>query len=293
MASRQLAKAIMSMGRYMQRYGFAGPLSYFRQQLLIRLTPGGSLVAVSGATDNEPVWLRARFSDYGAFYQIFVSGEYDVSDTWLFPELLARYERIISEGKTPVVIDAGANIGLASRYFARLFPLSHVVALEPDPENCAVAAKNLGCVPNVTVLAKGLWSHRTRIMVVNPDDASWAFQFKEAPPESLSAVESVSIDDAVATVANGRLFLVKMDIEGAESVVLGADGAWWTEAPVIIIEPHDWMAGKKGSLEGLFRREAYRGAAIIIKGENLVCVPAAPSRATEPPLPLCDPISSG
>ena len=47
------------------------------------------------------------------------------------------------------VLDAGANIGLASRVAAALWPAALIVALEPDPANFALLQQNTAAYPNI------------------------------------------------------------------------------------------------------------------------------------------------
>ncbi len=66
---------------------------------------------------------------------------------------------VIRPGMTAV--DVGANIGIYSRYPARLCgPNGRVVAFEPSPDNLARLKANLGRLPNVTIHASavGDWS---------------------------------------------------------------------------------------------------------------------------------------
>src|SRR5258706_3177797 len=46
------------------------------------------------------------------------------------------------------ILDLGANIGLASLYFASLFPASKILAVEPDAANCNLLERN--CAPLVS-----------------------------------------------------------------------------------------------------------------------------------------------
>lgn len=46
-----------------------------------------------------------------------------------------------SESKSPYIIDGGANIGLATIYFKKLFPKSEILAFEPDTQIHAVLKK--------------------------------------------------------------------------------------------------------------------------------------------------------
>lgn len=53
------------------------------------------------------------------------------------------------------IIDLGANIGLTSLWYADRYPVAHVVAVEPVPENAALLRSNLSVnsVPSTVVEA--------------------------------------------------------------------------------------------------------------------------------------------
>jgi len=75
---------------------------------------------VSVRLARNPVWLRPWTSDYAAYQQVFREQEYAGVEGISHPR---------------IVIDCGANIGLASIYFLNRFPECTVLAVEPDPEN--------------------------------------------------------------------------------------------------------------------------------------------------------------
>lgn len=48
-----------------------------------------------------------------------------------------------------LVLDAGANVGLASRLFAALWPRARIISLEPDRANFAMLELNAAMAPSV------------------------------------------------------------------------------------------------------------------------------------------------
>jgi len=54
-----------------------------------------------------------------------------------------RYAEIMSSGRKPVIVDAGANIGAASLWFRKTYPRAAIVAVEPDPKNLRVLRLNV------------------------------------------------------------------------------------------------------------------------------------------------------
>ena len=82
-------------------------------------------VAVPGSDYN--LTLRTDTSDGDVFWQVFVRNEYDS------PNLPAHAETIL---------DLGANVGLASIFFARRYPACRIMCVEPEPGNYAAMQAN-------------------------------------------------------------------------------------------------------------------------------------------------------
>ncbi|EHR01403.1 FkbM family methyltransferase [Bradyrhizobium sp. WSM471] len=93
---------------------------------------------------GQAIHVRVGDSDIDTVRDVFGSHQYDISHSIPIVEdrVNRRYEEIIASGRTPVVVDAGANIGAASLWFKKQFPASIVVAVEPDPENFRILTKN-------------------------------------------------------------------------------------------------------------------------------------------------------
>jgi FkbM family methyltransferase len=155
---------------------------------------------------RRPVRLRPGSSDFAVFSQVFLQGQY--------AGLPVRAPRVI--------IDAGANIGLASLFFLRRYPRARVIALEPEPENFAVAAANLRPYRHRCTLVRGaLWSHTTRL-ALRPGTAHWAAQVMPAAAGGDGLVPAYSLADLMAGHGLPFVDLLKVDIEGAEEEVFRA-----------------------------------------------------------------------
>ncbi len=53
------------------------------------------------------------------------------------------YTEIEDEDRAPVIIDAGAHIGVSTLYFAKLFPTAQIIAIEPNPLATEILEKNI------------------------------------------------------------------------------------------------------------------------------------------------------
>jgi FkbM family methyltransferase len=208
--------------------------------------------------------VRSRQSDFGTLRQIFRDNEYEL------PERIAtcvrkELERILNGGGVPVVVDAGANIGAASIWFKTQFPEAAIVAIEPDPDNAAVARQNIAPLAGVTLLEAAVGGERG-FVAVGTADYGWAVQTERAS----SGCPVVTIDEAILTVPNGKPFVVKIDIEGFESDLFAGDLGWLDEVFLVYIEPHDWMLPSKGTSRNFQRAFGNRDFELHLRGENLV-----------------------
>ena len=62
----------------------------------------------------------------------------------LYREIFKQHQYYVElETETPLIIDAGAHIGLATLYFKQQYPAGRVVAIEPLPQNLQLLHHNL------------------------------------------------------------------------------------------------------------------------------------------------------
>ncbi|QJW98052.1 hypothetical protein FTUN_5632 [Frigoriglobus tundricola] len=121
-----------------------------------QLRPTGLLRLAIKSPIKETIWLREVGSDLSTFDEILIKQVYRSAVGALRD---CRY-----------VVDLGANIGLASLYFAHAFPNSRVLAVEPDPRNYALLARNthrLGRANRVVTKQAAIWSRDAPVNLVN------------------------------------------------------------------------------------------------------------------------------
>lgn len=181
-------------------------------------------------------------------FQEMVEGRYD-------PYIWSALPRHLDEG---LILDVGAHIGYHSLCFAALYPTCKVVAFEPNPANQERFGKNLELSP--------VLGERVRLMGVALGDQAGMVEFRAsdqvddqtssggylgtvAPPLDAaiyersgfqrSQVEVKVLDDLASKEGWPCVRLIKIDVEGAEHLVIsGARGLLERWRPILLIEIH-------------------------------------------------------
>ena len=164
--------------------------------------------------------------------------------------------------RTRTVLDAGANVGYSTRLFASRLPHAQVAALEPAPSNHAILWENTVDFHNVHALRAALWPRLAQLRLANGTRGkrramAQEFQYMTrepsiaaTPEENSAPVYGVSVDALLEHLCVRSFDLIKLDIEGAERMVLGLQARerlpWLSRARWVILEVHeDMVAGSE------------------------------------------------
>lgn len=222
-----------------------------------------------------PVLVRPSDSDMGSLQEVFQRRDYDLDALFVGPAIRARYERLLAEGRTPVIVDAGANIGATALWFARSFPKARILAIEPEPENFRILCENTRSRPNITPIPAAVGSVGGYVSV-QLNRWSWAVTTSRAD----AGTPIVTIPQCLETVPGAAAFLVKVDIEGFEADLFASNTQWLDDADVVVIEPDDWRFPGQGVTRTFQRAMAERNFEVHICSVNLVYVRAEVTERT-------------
>jgi FkbM family methyltransferase len=150
-------------------------------------------------------------------------------------DLLAAQLRIFANAPSLSVVDAGAHHGQTAAQYLKHFPGSRVIALEPDPENFAIAQATLAPFGDRVELLPVALAETDGSVSLRRTSHSGAhsllevgdMRYYDAPVETLAPLEvrAVSLESLCAGQGLERLDILKMDIQGAELLALrGAAG---------------------------------------------------------------------
>ncbi len=140
---------------------------------------------------------------------------------------IALYEHIFlnpiynfSEEKNQpfVILDCGANVGIATLYFKKYFPKSKVIAFEPDPKNFEILSKNIADnnISDVILSDKAIWINNDGVQFSNTNNLGSKIEDSATSNENLT--KSKRLKDLINEY--DKIGFLKLDIEGAESIVL-------------------------------------------------------------------------
>jgi FkbM family methyltransferase len=219
--------------------------------------------------------LRPATSDLAACQQVLGSGSYDLRRLRRFAEIEALYRGVAARGRTPLILDLGANIGAASLYFASAWPASHIVAVEPAADNFQLLFENTQELENTTALLAGVASAPGWLRLADQEAEKWAYRTERAERQAAEAVPAVTVSELLTEFPSGNgyePFIVKIDIEGAESELFSADTDWIDRFPVLIIELHDWLFCGQGNSHSFLRAIAPRNRDFVLIGENVFSI---------------------
>lgn len=240
-----------------------GP-SFFLEGIASKL-PFASLVKLNSCA-RKPFFIRRRQSDFRVVRAVFKKRCYRLPD-YIYKLLVKKCEQIKFQGHTPVILDAGANIGASSIWFKQSFPDATVLAVEPNKEAADLAKKNCSWYPKIKVIHAAIGGKCGFASLV-PAELSWSISTKR----SKIGIKIKTIKECVKLVSNGKLVLVKVDIEGFEEDLFNDNLRWLDEVWAVFLEPHDWKYPEKKTSLSFQKAFGSRNFSIFIIGENFLYV---------------------
>lgn len=141
----------------------------------------------------------------------------------LLSEIFFKGEyRFDARTEVPVILDCGANIGLATLFFKSVYPHAKISAFEADPETAAILRRNveqnhLQDVSVYNLMLSGTEGEGS--FYVSKDLA--ASPLMSAVPDRSQDTREIRVRAArLSDFVNGSVDLLKLDVEGSEFDVL-------------------------------------------------------------------------
>lgn len=246
---RNFGLAVIRLVSLIRYFGFISGLRIFWQLFSGK---GKSEFFINDRNFKNKLYLRSHQSDPMIFEQVFIEQQYR------FPEKFTQ----------PVkwIIDAGANIGMASVYFANKYPEAKIISIEPDVNNFALLQKNTTGYSKITCLHAALWDKEEMLDIGNKTQLSAGYIVE--PTSNNKGIPGLTINGIIKEYGIDNLSIVKIDIEGAEKEVFSSATEWLSKTTCVIVELHDQL--KPGTSKSYFRTMAGYDWETYVCGENIV-----------------------
>lgn len=198
---------------WMQAFGPGPGLRAF-----LRKRRKSGLIEMRIPTARHPLYIRANTADVYMFKEVFIEHEYGIA----------------GDIRPKVIVDAGANVGYASVYFANRYPEARIIAIEPERSNAELLRRNVGPYPQIEVIEAAVWYERGTLMLEDGGNSS-AFHVREGD----GGVPALTIPDIMTRAGTDRIDILKIDVEGAEKEIFTSRPPWLGNVGILMIELHD------------------------------------------------------
>lgn len=165
------------------------------------------------------------------------------ADAFIHSEVFESQNYRVPLSRAPTtILDLGANIGLSTVYFARVFPEARIACVEPIPDNLRVLQCNLvlnGIQATVFRAAVHPTDGTVRMALHNKDYEHQVVTNEKNISSKLLPVRAMSVTTVLRELGWDRIGLLKVDIEGHEKVLFSGNCEWLQCVDAMCIECHD------------------------------------------------------
>lgn len=191
-------------------------------------------------------------------------------DMWFNRNLREKFE--FKNVKT--VIDLGANIGLASCYFADLYKTAKIYSFEAEQENYSLLLRNTRSYSNISTYHKAIWKNKDGVYISNRrgvvghsgkiNPAKYMVNSEESLGEEI--IDSISLSEFIKEEQIETIDILKIDIQGAEIELFQDSELWLPRVRLLFIELHDLF--RKGCSRSIFEKMSKYGKFAFIGSPN-------------------------
>jgi FkbM family methyltransferase len=214
---------------------------------------------------------RRTYADFCVIEQCFTHSQYDLP-VGAHGALMDRlHQEILDSGRQPLIIDCGANIGCSALWFIARYPKSHIVAVEPAPDNVEILRTNCAGL-DIEVCSAGVGAEDGVSRIVDVGSGGWGYRTSSEGQGPEIPMISIGTILASKPAAQYSPFLLKIDIEGAEKPLFSGAVDSFAKFPLIIIEPHDWLFPGQLSSQEFFRFHVNADREFCMRNENVASI---------------------
>lgn len=258
---------------YLREFGVGAGTMIFRAVEMASRDDSGRILSLSVPGYGHRIFVRDTVADRSTFWQCLVQRQYDLRRFPQHARLIEQYEESLRQGKRPLIIDCGANIGLAAAWFAREFPEASIVCIEPDDANLELLRMNTRSFEGrVTIIKGGVWNKPGTLRIVNPDSGAAAFRVDYSEESNVpGAIQAYTVNDLCSFGGSDYPLVVKLDIEGSQAQLFASDTDWVGRTGLITLELDDWLLPWQGTSRNFFTCLSCYPFDYLLGGESIFC----------------------
>ena len=210
------------------------------------------------------------FVDFTMVDQIFYSEDYSLEKFLRNNEVNQYYKNILKKNLKPLIIDCGAHIGLATKYFSLIYPHSKLICIEPIIGNFKQAKINNLEYHNVEFLNKAVGAEDGKGSIDNSKLGNNAYRINRNEEGDINII---SVNSILKNLEEDIIpFIIKIDIEGFENELFSKNTEWIDNFPILIIELHDWMLPKNSNSGNFLSSISKKNRDFLYSGENIFSI---------------------
>ncbi|HEY0054498.1 MAG TPA: FkbM family methyltransferase [Pedobacter sp.] len=184
--------------------------------------------------EGKTIYLRKSASDVEVAEQILFKQEY-----------LPLIDLIkINNLSVSNLVDAGANIGLATLFINSHFPNLKCICIEPGRDNYTLLLKNLEASDTNAICKNAALWHKNEFLALDHnfrDGKEWSLTVNDHT-DAKKDIQGITLNQLIVEHDLETIDILKIDIEGAERYILNKDLndlTFLNRTKVIAIEIHD------------------------------------------------------
>lgn len=171
------------------------------------------------------------------------------------------WELDVPSGST--IIDVGVGMGTELPTYSRLVGDSgHVYGFEAHPKSFRIASRlaEMNGLSNVTLTEAAIWNEKGVLQISDDPESLGINSLVEEKLLSASTlpVSAVTLDDWWRGSGVGDVFLLKLNIEGAEKKALDGAEMLLARTANVVVACHDFVANLEGGSAGMRTKDSVR-----------------------------------
>lgn len=167
----------------------------------------------------------------------------ETSDEIVGNEILegGKYVLPIEDFQPKVIIDCGSHIGYSALYYANTYPDAEIYAIEPEKLNFKFLQYNTLFYDNINPIKAAVWGNEGFVRLEETELGERGYMTVETGEDDPNAIKTTTIGKLIYEKGINEIDLLKIDVEGAEKEIFGAEGVddWLGKVKVLSLVIHD------------------------------------------------------